>query len=104
MDAGATVFTVDVREEMLQSVAAGIGGIACPGGRVGTKRVEQVVASAVDATGRIVNVTSYTGLHGNFGRANYAAARAGVAGFTRRRRGSLRDSTVTRSHPMPRPR
>jgi NAD(P)-dependent dehydrogenase (short-subunit alcohol dehydrogenase family) len=33
--------------------------------------------------GRIVNVTSYTGLHGNFGQANYAAAKAGVIGFTK---------------------
>lgn len=33
--------------------------------------------------GRIVNVTSYTGLHGNAGQANYAAAKAGVVGFTK---------------------
>lgn len=33
--------------------------------------------------GRIVNVTSYTGLHGNFGQANYAAAKAGIIGFTK---------------------
>jgi 3-oxoacyl-[acyl-carrier protein] reductase len=33
--------------------------------------------------GRIVNVTSYTGLHGQIGQANYAAAKAGVIGFTR---------------------
>ena len=32
--------------------------------------------------GRIVNVTSYTGLHGNIGQANYAAAKAGIIGFT----------------------
>jgi 3-oxoacyl-[acyl-carrier protein] reductase len=32
--------------------------------------------------GRIVNVTSYTGLHGNVGQANYAAAKAGIIGFT----------------------
>ncbi len=35
------------------------------------------------AYGRIVNVTSYTGLHGNVGQANYAAAKAGIIGFTR---------------------
>ena len=35
------------------------------------------------AYGRIVNVTSYTGLHGNIGQANYAAAKAGIIGFTR---------------------
>jgi 3-oxoacyl-[acyl-carrier protein] reductase len=35
------------------------------------------------AYGRIVNVTSYTGLHGNIGQSNYAAAKAGIIGFTR---------------------
>jgi 3-oxoacyl-[acyl-carrier protein] reductase len=33
--------------------------------------------------GRIVNVTSYTGMHGNVGQANYADAKAGIIGFTR---------------------
>ncbi|MXZ78369.1 MAG: SDR family oxidoreductase [Acidimicrobiia bacterium] len=33
--------------------------------------------------GRIVNVTSYTGLHGNIGQANYAAAKAGIIGFSK---------------------
>ncbi|EME17925.1 3-oxoacyl-ACP reductase [Rhodococcus triatomae BKS 15-14] len=33
--------------------------------------------------GRVVNVTSYTGLHGNRGQANYATAKAGIIGFTR---------------------
>ncbi|WP_153504452.1 SDR family oxidoreductase [Cumulibacter manganitolerans] len=33
--------------------------------------------------GRIVNVTSYTGLHGNTGQANYATAKAGIIGFTK---------------------
>lgn len=34
-------------------------------------------------TGRVINVTSYTGLHGNRGQANYATAKAGIVGFTR---------------------
>jgi 3-oxoacyl-[acyl-carrier protein] reductase len=34
-------------------------------------------------TGRVINVTSYTGLHGNAGQANYAAAKAGIIGFTK---------------------
>ena len=34
--------------------------------------------------GRIVNVTSYTGLHGNVGQAAYAAAKSGIIGFTKR--------------------
>lgn len=33
--------------------------------------------------GRVVNVTSYTGLHGNRGQANYATAKAGIIGFTK---------------------
>jgi 3-oxoacyl-[acyl-carrier protein] reductase len=33
--------------------------------------------------GRVINVTSYSGLHGNIGQANYAAAKAGIIGFTK---------------------
>ncbi|SDE59169.1 SDR family NAD(P)-dependent oxidoreductase [Rhodococcus tukisamuensis] len=33
--------------------------------------------------GRIVNVTSYTGLRGNPGQSNYAMAKAGIIGFTK---------------------
>lgn len=33
--------------------------------------------------GRVINVTSYTGLRGNVGQANYAAAKAGIIGFTK---------------------
>ncbi|MCB1155212.1 SDR family NAD(P)-dependent oxidoreductase, partial [bacterium] len=33
--------------------------------------------------GRIINTSSLSGLIGNFGQANYGAAKAGVAGFTR---------------------
>ncbi|MDJ0396580.1 SDR family oxidoreductase [Rhodococcus sp. G-MC3] len=33
--------------------------------------------------GRVVNVTSYTGLRGNPGQANYAMAKAGIIGFTK---------------------
>ncbi len=33
--------------------------------------------------GRIVNITSIAGLQGNAGQANYAAAKAGLVGFTR---------------------
>jgi 3-oxoacyl-[acyl-carrier protein] reductase len=34
-------------------------------------------------SGRVINVTSYTGLRGNFGQTAYAAAKAGVIGFTK---------------------
>ena len=33
--------------------------------------------------GRIVNITSVAGLQGNVGQANYAAAKAGIVGFTK---------------------
>lgn len=33
--------------------------------------------------GRIINVTSYTGVRGNIGQANYAAAKAGIVGFSK---------------------
>jgi 3-oxoacyl-[acyl-carrier protein] reductase len=34
-------------------------------------------------SGRVINVTSYTGLHGNVGQSNYAMAKAGIIGFTK---------------------
>lgn len=34
-------------------------------------------------SGRIINVTSYTGMHGNVGQANYAAAKGGIIAFTK---------------------
>ncbi len=33
--------------------------------------------------GRIINIASTTGVHGNFGQANYAAAKAGLIGLTK---------------------
>jgi acetoacetyl-CoA reductase len=33
--------------------------------------------------GRVVSISSVVGLHGNFGQANYAAAKAGIVGFTK---------------------
>jgi 3-oxoacyl-[acyl-carrier protein] reductase len=34
-------------------------------------------------SGRVINVTSYTGLRGNAGQSNYAMAKAGIIGFTK---------------------
>jgi 3-oxoacyl-[acyl-carrier protein] reductase len=51
----------------------------------GTFHVTRAVIPHMRAAGygRIVNVTSYTGMHGNVGQANYAAAKAGIIGFTK---------------------
>jgi 3-oxoacyl-(acyl-carrier-protein) reductase len=46
-----------------------------------TARVLPIMAEA--GYGRIVNISSVIGLHGNFGQANYAAAKAGIVGFTK---------------------
>jgi acetoacetyl-CoA reductase len=44
----------------------------------------QVLPHMVKAGGgQIVNISSVIGLHGNFGQANYAAAKAGIVGFTK---------------------
>jgi 3-oxoacyl-[acyl-carrier protein] reductase len=51
----------------------------------GTFRLTRACVPVMRAqgAGRIVNVTSYTGLHGNVGQANYATAKAGIIGFTK---------------------
>jgi 3-oxoacyl-[acyl-carrier protein] reductase len=45
--------------------------------------------------GRIINVTSYTGLRGNIGQANYAMAKAGIVGFTKTTAKELARFSVT---------
>jgi NAD(P)-dependent dehydrogenase (short-subunit alcohol dehydrogenase family) len=47
------------------------------------------------AGGRIVNTTSVSGMVGNFGQANYAAAKAGIYGFTRTAAIELQKHRVT---------
>jgi NAD(P)-dependent dehydrogenase (short-subunit alcohol dehydrogenase family) len=52
----------------------------------GTFLVSQAAAARMVAQGeggRIVNTTSVSGMLGNFGQANYAAAKAGIYGLTR---------------------
>jgi NAD(P)-dependent dehydrogenase (short-subunit alcohol dehydrogenase family) len=52
----------------------------------GTYRVSQAFAKQLVSQGnggRIVNTTSVSGMLGNFGQANYAAAKAGIYGLTR---------------------
>ena len=51
----------------------------------GTFNMTRAVLPVMRASGRgrVINVTSYSGLRGNIGQANYAAAKAGVIGFTK---------------------
>lgn len=51
----------------------------------GTFAVTRAVIPHMRAAGRgrIVHVTSYTGMHGNVGQANYAAAKGGIIAFTK---------------------
>lgn len=51
----------------------------------GAFRLSRAAVPHMRATGfgRIINVTSYSGLHGNAGQSNYSAAKAGIIGFTR---------------------
>jgi 3-oxoacyl-[acyl-carrier protein] reductase len=51
----------------------------------GTFNFSKAVIPAMRSAGwgRIINVTSYTGMHGNVGQANYAAAKAGIIGMTK---------------------
>lgn len=46
-----------------------------------TKPVVKVMSK--QRSGRIINIASTTGVHGNAGQVNYAAAKAGVIGFTK---------------------
>jgi acetoacetyl-CoA reductase len=46
-----------------------------------TTRVMPLMVQA--GYGRIVNISSVIGVHGNFGQANYAAAKAGIIGLTK---------------------
>ncbi|RHW28338.1 SDR family oxidoreductase [Nocardioides immobilis] len=51
----------------------------------GTFAVTRAVVPVMRAAGygRIINVTSYTGMHGAIGQANYAAAKGGIIAFTK---------------------
>lgn len=51
----------------------------------GTFTVTRAVVPHMRAAGagRIINVTSYTGMHGNVGQSNYAAAKGGIIAFTK---------------------
>lgn len=135
-DARASVWMVDVDEDLVGEAAAEVGANAAAANVAVTEDVERVVAAAVEATGRVdvvvnnagilrdrvlwkledadwdavlgvhlggtfrftracvphfraqsygrvINVGSYTGERGNAGQSAYAAAKAGIVGFTK---------------------
>ncbi len=64
----------------------------------GTFLVTQAAAKQMIAQGgggRVVNTTSVSGMLGNFGQANYAAAKAGIYGFTRTAAIELQKQRIT---------
>jgi NAD(P)-dependent dehydrogenase (short-subunit alcohol dehydrogenase family) len=70
-------------EEMFDSVVAVHlkGTHLCS--QVFAKQIVAQNAAGTGSGGRIVNTTSVSGMLGNFGQANYAAAKAGIYGLTR---------------------
>jgi 3-oxoacyl-[acyl-carrier protein] reductase len=49
----------------------------------GLYNVTHNVLPLIPENGRVINVSSVSGLSGNFGQANYAATKAGMVGFTK---------------------
>ncbi len=49
----------------------------------GVYKVTKAALPLIPEGGRILNVSSIVGIDGNFGQANYSAAKAGVIGFTK---------------------
>jgi 3-oxoacyl-[acyl-carrier protein] reductase len=134
--ANASVWMVDVDEDVLRTEAARVGAHAAPADVSDSAHVERVVEEVLASTGRVdvlvnnagllrdamlwkltdddwdtvlrvhlggtfrftrscvphfraqgmgrvINVTSYSGLHGNVGQSAYATAKAGIVGFTK---------------------
>lgn len=49
----------------------------------------------IESSGRVINISSFVGQAGNFGQANYSAAKAGVIGFTKTAAKEMARSGVT---------
>ncbi|HIH04652.1 TPA: 3-oxoacyl-[acyl-carrier-protein] reductase [Candidatus Woesearchaeota archaeon] len=49
----------------------------------GTFNVTKAALPLMRDNGRIINISSIVGLHGNFGQVNYAASKAGIIGMTK---------------------
>ncbi|MFN8625167.1 MAG: SDR family oxidoreductase [Candidatus Binatia bacterium] len=50
--------------------------------RAAVRWMREAIPAGTQANGRIINFTSHSGIRGNPGQPNYAAAKAGVIGFT----------------------
>ncbi len=62
----------------------------------GTKNVTKAALEALSKQGgAVINTTSYSGMIGNFGQSNYAAAKAGIYGLTRVLSMELRKAGIT---------
>ena len=49
----------------------------------GVFNVTRNAVSLINKGGRIISISSFVGMYGNFGQTNYAASKAGIIGFTK---------------------
>lgn len=61
----------------------------------GTFYVTKASLQILNPNGRIINISSLSGICGNFGQTNYAASKAGIIGFTKSLSKELADRKVT---------
>jgi NAD(P)-dependent dehydrogenase (short-subunit alcohol dehydrogenase family)/acyl dehydratase/putative sterol carrier protein len=73
-----------LRDKTFSKMSAGEWSLVVDVHLNGTRNVARAALAALSVNGgAIINTTSYSGMIGNFGQSNYAAAKAGIYGFTR---------------------